>query len=380
MANERQTVCDLPATLAAWAGLLFAAPLLGAAAAGRWHTSLLAFPPRPPDQTAAASFSWAAFLLVAAVGATTLLPVAAHAVRSFRSAPRSIPTRRGRRPFPRWGWAAIGLGAVSWAIAWGGLPALEPLRPYSFTPLWLAYILVVNALCVRRTGSALLTREPALFLALFPASALFWWAFEYLNRFVGNWSYRGESFSPWGYVGLASLCFSTVLPAVLSTREWLLSQDVIRRAFGHMRPLPPRFGRIPPGAAVLFAGLMLAATAAWPTWLYPLLWVAPLILLGALCARCGLPTSLGDLLGQDWTGPAAGALAGLVCGFFWEMWNHYSLLRWVYHIPGVDRFRIFEMPLLGYLGYLPFGLLCAVMGELLRLPSARRMERQRSGL
>ncbi|MEJ5360054.1 MAG: hypothetical protein WHT06_15450 [Desulfobacterales bacterium] len=380
MANEKKPVCGLPATLAAWAGLLFAAPLLGAAAAGRWHSGLLAFPPRPPDQTAAASFSWAAFLLVAALGAATLLPVAARAARSFRAAPRRIAPRHGRHPFPPWGWGAIVLGAVSWAAAWGGLPALEPLRPYSFTPLWLAYILVVNALCVRRTGSSLLTREPALFLALFPASALFWWAFEYLNRFVGNWSYRGESFGPLGYLGLASLCFSTVLPAVLSTREWILSQAVIRRAFGRMRPLSPRFGRIPPRAAVPLAVLMLAATAAWPARLYPLLWVAPLVLLGALCARRGSPPILGALLGQDWTEPAAAALAGLVCGFFWEMWNHYSLLRWVYHIPGVDRFRIFEMPLLGYLGYLPFGLLCAVLGELLRQALAARKGEGSRGL
>ena len=47
-------------------------------------------------------------------------------------------------------------------------------------------------------------------------------------------------------------------------------------------------------------------------------------------------------------------IAALVCGFFWEMWNYYSYPKWIYHIPGVGVLHIFEMPLLGYLGYLPF--------------------------
>ena len=104
------------------------------------------------------------------------------------------------------------------------------------------------------------------------------------------------------------------------------------------------------------------------------------MLLCALAARRGRPQILGPLRGEDWTAPAAAALAGLVCGLFWEMWNAFSLLRWVYHIPGVDRFRVFEMPLLGYLGYLPFGLLCAAVGDLMREPFAARAQGAGRGL
>jgi len=34
--------------------------------------------------------------------------------------------------------------------------------------------------------------------------------------------------------------------------------------------------------------------------------------------------------------------------------------------PYVDRFHLFGMPLIGYSGYLPFGLDCAVIAELIR--------------
>jgi hypothetical protein len=47
------------------------------------------------------------------------------------------------------------------------------------------------------------------------------------------------------------------------------------------------------------------------------------------------------------------------------MWNAGSLAHWTYSIPFVQRFMIFEMPVLGYAGYLPFGLECAVIGELI---------------
>ncbi len=60
------------------------------------------------------------------------------------------------------------------------------------------------------------------------------------------------------------------------------------------------------------------------------------------------------------------ALAALICGFFWEMWNYNSLAHWEYSLPFVHRFEVFEMPVLGYAGYLLFGLECVAVAGLLR--------------
>ena len=49
-------------------------------------------------------------------------------------------------------------------------------------------------------------------------------------------------------------------------------------------------------------------------------------------------------------------IGGLLCGFFWELWNSRSYPQWIYHTPGVVGPKLFEMPLPGYLGYLPFAL------------------------
>ena len=46
------------------------------------------------------------------------------------------------------------------------------------------------------------------------------------------------------------------------------------------------------------------------------------------------------------------------------MWILYSSAKWVYSIPYVHRFQVFEMPVLGYAGYLPFGLECVAVARL----------------
>lgn len=47
-------------------------------------------------------------------------------------------------------------------------------------------------------------------------------------------------------------------------------------------------------------------------------------------------------------------VAGTLCGLLWEFWNYYAVTKWFYEIPFVGFFKIFEMPILGYLGYGPF--------------------------
>jgi hypothetical protein len=60
-------------------------------------------------------------------------------------------------------------------------------------------------------------------------------------------------------------------------------------------------------------------------------------------------------------------LIGLACALNYlvgEMWNFYSTPQnpnfWKYDVPYVNVLHVYEMPLLGYFGYLPFGMLCWV--------------------
>jgi len=351
--------------LIALAGIVLGLPLLGAML---WReeplSHYLAFPPRLGGMEHA-PFSWMVFIGLAALILACLLPFVWRAIRTVRSGwEREV---RGGRAFPSWGYAGAAICVGAWFLAWTRFPWFSEFQPYTFPFLWIGTIIVVNALACKRTGSSLMLEKPVYFLALFPASAVFWWFFEYLNRFVLNWYYvQIDMFGPWQYVIYASACFSTVLPAVLSTAELFQSFAFIKKAYRNfirIRPVHPR----PIAAAVLMlAAAILFSLGLFPNLLFPFIWVAPLLFLVSLQRLAGREQVLSPVATGDWTRLVSLAAAALVCGFFWEMWNYYSLARWEYSIPYVHRYQIFEMPILGYAGYLPFGLECGAVGDLLK--------------
>lgn len=335
-------------------------PLAGAGLAGHSLDAYLRFPATP--RPARASFSWPAFIGYAVVIAALLGP---FVYRIARARPARPAADRPAVPFPWWGWAGFALTVVAWVIAWSRVPQLAPWQGYTFTPLWLGYILVINGLAYRRSGRCLLIDRPQCLLLLFPASAAFWWYFEYLNRYVGNWYYAGiGSISPREYLVHASISFSTVLPAVAGTRDWLASFPRMQAGLTHAWRLPLAAAPASAWALLGLGALGFVALGAWPQYAYSLVWVAPLFVLLALLVLAGLPAPLAGLARGDWRGVALPALAALFAGFFWEMWNWQSLAHWQYAVPLVHGFRIFEMPLLGYAGYLPFGIICVLIAEL----------------
>ncbi len=74
----------------------------------------------------------------------------------------------------------------------------------------------------------------------------------------------------------------------------------------------------------------------------------------------GLPSSPASLAGERREHLCLLA-AGLICGLWWEAWNYSAIAKWVYTLPVLNFGKVFEMPLLGYLGFPPFALECAVM-------------------
>jgi hypothetical protein len=292
-----------------------------------------------------------------------LLVTAPFALRALRAV--ATESKRPAAAFPWWGWFGIALTGTAWVLAWNRFGWFAHLQPFTFTPLWIGYILTINALTCRRTGHCWLRDRPRCFIALFPASAVFWWYFEYLNRYVRNWHYVGVGeLAPFDYLVQATLPFATVLPAVLATTEWLATFSGLSSAFVGLPPLRVRRDR-----GLALAGLMLACfglvgVGLWPQYFYPVVWIAPVLILTSLQAVNGQPHALSGLARGDWRGVWLPALAALLCGVFWEMWNSRSLAHWVYSVPLVHGLLVFEMPLLGYAGYLPFGLTCAAVGAL----------------
>jgi len=117
-----------------------------------------------------------------------------------------------------------------------------------------------------------------------------------------------------------------------------------------------------PATPRIFVGLlivgvaMLSAMLVWPKVFYPFMWISLVFIFEPINYWASRPYFLNELRQGDWRIVMSLALGALVCGLFWEMWNYYSFPKWIYHIPGLGFLRIFEMPLLGYGGYIPFAL------------------------
>ena len=256
------------------------------------------------------------------------------------------------RVFPRRGWLGALLIVIFWPLNW----FLPGLRTYwAFFPLWLGYALTVDALAYRQRGTSLFARSWRKYVGLFIISAPGWWLFELINARIQNWHYVGaEYFSNAAYAFWATLSFSTVMPAVFGTAEWLAGRY---GGFERWRRGPV----IPPTRAVLvgffiLGWIMLALMWAWPRYFFFFIWGSLYLILDPINVWLG-NTSLFRWLGRgDWR-PVAALWSGvLVTAFFWEMWNYFSYPKWVYTVPFVDFLHVFEMPILGYLGYLPFSL------------------------
>ena len=244
----------------------------------------------------------------------------------------------------------LALVAVWWPIAW---LQLRPASDHFFFPLWLGYILTVDGLVEARTGTSPIARSHWWVVGAFAISAPLWWLFELFNEILGNWRYQMPGrYTTLEYVLLASVAFSTVIPAVLTTTELI-------RSFGLDLPWRPpaiRTTRTRLVVVHLMGWLMAGAILLWPRYAFPLVWLSVVFLLDPIATVLG-ERSIGSYLGKrDWTPIVNLGLGTLICGWFWEMWNYFAMPKWTYEIPLVGFWRVWEMPVLGYTGYLPFGL------------------------
>lgn len=310
-------------------------------------------------------FNWWWFLGMTTFTLATLYPFAKRGLRSLRATPTPHtppPPLISTSTFPWFGWLGLAILTAAWVLAWTRFAWFKPFQPHTYFPLWFGLILTLNALCVKRAGHSPLTDHPFLYALTFPTSSLFWWFFEFLNRFVWNWYYLGVAdMSSTEYLCYATLCFSTVLPGVMAMAEFLgtfrLFDD---RLYDDMGKVSIRSGK---SCLVLTAlsAIGLTGIVFFPDYAYPFLWISPLMVFVLIQILLKEPCLLDRLRTGSWGLVYRYAIAALLCGFCWETWNYWSYAKWIYAVPWVHGWQVWEMPLIGFAGYLPFGVECAAV-------------------
>ena len=243
-----------------------------------------------------------------------------------------------------------------------------------FTPVvWTGYILFADALVHARTGQSYLTTRRRELAAVAAASVGGWWLFELYNapRFWRGgadleglwWQYHNlEPSVPLRLAGY-TWAFATIFPALFLTAE-ALRASVFAPLVGR-RPfrLSPRAHTVSIGLGAVAVALPLLVVSRW---LVPLVWVGYIFQLEPINYGRGAPSWLREIEAGDYRTLAALLGSGLVCGALWEFWNFWALTKWTYTVPYGGDWRLFEMPVLGYLGFPPFALEAFAMYNFLR--------------
>jgi hypothetical protein len=219
-----------------------------------------------------------------------------------------------------------------------------------FTPIvWTGYILFVDGLVFRIKQDSWLAGRPKHILLIAALSSGFWWMFEFCNLFIRNWRYEGLP-TVWISVIAMTWAFATVGPGMLETRDLLeaIGAFDFRTRTHNIRKI------------ILKALIVVGATCIVSIFVFPVgiakylgipLWVGFILLLDPINCLRGRKSIFGEWQEGRLQNFLCLFVGGLICGFLWEFWNYWAHARWVYQVPYASNPKIFEMPLLGYLGF-----------------------------
>jgi len=230
------------------------------------------------------------------------------------------------------------------------------------TPVcWWAYILAIDAWIYHRKGTSLLTDRRGTFVLQCILSVAFWCLFEAYNRVMPGWRYENlEPNLSVRFLGYA-LSFATIMPGLFLTCELLQSFGLFARA---------RMPRIRWGRGALIVSAVIGAifclvppffTENMRGCLWAFVWMGWFFLLEPFNYWRGAQSIYRDWEAGSLTRTLQLFAAGAICGLLWEFWNMWAYTKWVYIFPVGQAVKFFEMPLVGFLGFLPFALEYFVM-------------------
>ena len=230
--------------------------------------------------------------------------------------------------------------------------------------VWTGYILFMDALIFKLKGESLIsnrTRELVLMLIL---SVIFWLIFEFYNFSIKNWHYI--NLPPiWWVRWLGCIwAFATILPGIFLTTELIEISGIFKGSKTKRETITKKgaYTHMAFGALCLIIPMILHSD-----YLSPLVWAGFIFLLEPINYISGGRSILRDLEQGTTEKFWSLMLAGLVCGVLWEFWNYWSYTKWIYTVPYPLDIKIFEMPILGWLGFPPFAVECYAMYNFARV-------------
>ena len=245
---------------------------------------------------------------------------------------------------------------------------IEPFHSWFYCFAWWSYLLLADNLLLKLRGRSLFTSRRSELWRMLPLSVFIWLLFEGYNLVLRNWGYEGVVSNIWirwpGY----ALAFATVLPGIFITSDLIEHFLFAGRSETNASECEtlldaPRVGR---SRLFMVLGAFLSlAPLVWPRYFFPAVWVGPIFLLDPLLEKFGRRSLSLSIADKNRQRVYSLLLGGLACGLMWEFWNFWAASKWIYTVPFFTELKVFEMPVLGFLGFPPFALECWILYHLL---------------
>jgi len=265
-----------------------------------------------------------------------------------------------------YGWLGLLLLAVSEYFL---ILRIEPFYSWFYCFAWWSYILLADNLLLKLRGRSLFSGRQRELPAMLFLSVFIWLIFETYNLVVHNWAYDGVvALHGIRWCGYA-LAFATVLPGIFITTD-LLEHWIFGGRGGPTASESEELREKPASGVsriyVLLGIVMCAAPLFWPRYFFATIWLGPIFLLDPLMEKLGIRSLSLSIVSGARRRVWSLLLGGLACGLLWEFWNFWAASRWVYTVPFFGSWKVFEMPVLGFLGFPPFALECWILYHLMR--------------
>jgi hypothetical protein len=245
---------------------------------------------------------------------------------------------------------------------------VEPFYSWFYCFAWWSYILLADNLLFALRGRSLFIGRQQELRRLIPLSVFVWVLFEAYNLVICSWAYDGVSPNPWVRWSGYALAFATVLPGIFITSdllEYLLFRPRDEPAASECEPLTPEPRSLCSRLYLALGIILSAAPLVWPRFFFSTVWLGPIFLLDPMLEKLGIRSLSLSIASGNRRRVWSLLLGGIACGLMWEFWNFWAPSRWIYTVPFFRNLKLFEMPVLGFLGFPPFALECWILYHLL---------------
>jgi len=277
------------------------------------------------------------------------------------------PQPKSTKSLPWWFWLGSLFVGFFWWLMWSRVTPFGELVYFAFTPLWWGFIFVLDGIVYQRNnGASLFATKPITLMLSGIVSTVGWVYFEYYDYFVlGNWYYPNAYQIPWSRTLLTIeflITYSMITPVFF---QWYNLFNTFPKFVARYQNGPKM--KLSGNLMILIGAIIIGAMVFLPYLMFWAVWIGPFAVMTGILIKLKIWNPFTDIAKGNWSAGILIALASFANGILWEFWNYGSSHPtepitnpnyWVYNIPYVDVIHIFsEMPLLGYFGYLPFGVL-----------------------